>query len=197
MRTLSAALALLAAACGDEDESGKLTCAWLLDEGNCWRQTVRAAERCLPAEDEVGTFSPDRSSCSYEDGVRVSFARPFTDRTVGHGELVWDFTVERDGATCVDFVEHGDAGITLTTPGGTLRVEKLLAGMAVVCPDGSRYAGGTELLECAFDTLPGTARYTTSGSAAFSAVGLGDGSGVLGDGGLQIFDCEDASLQAP
>jgi hypothetical protein len=34
-----------------------LTCAWAASEANCWKQTLEAAQACLPPQSEVGVFA--------------------------------------------------------------------------------------------------------------------------------------------
>jgi hypothetical protein len=184
------ALALLTSACGSEDEAAPLDCAWLADEDNCWRQAVRAAQPCLPAEDAVGVFSSDRSTCGYADGAAIRFDTALGELPVGN-DHVWDFTVTNGGETCVEFKEKG-ARTTLITAYGKVTLEDTPGGMAVICPGGDRFEGGLELLSCeAWDRMPGTAHHSSSLSLGFQLLGMGDGSGVLGGGGVSVFECED------
>lgn len=80
----------------------------------------------------------------------------------------------------------------LTTAHGTVRLEDTPGGMAVICPDGGRFEGGLELLSCeAWDRMPGSGHHSSSVSLGFQLLGMGDGTGAFGGGGVPVFECED------
>ncbi len=69
-------LPLLWTAC-DNDESAfgeTITCQWFVDD-NCWKDTVVAAHSCTD-DDLSGTFTGDRTQCTYADGVEINFNNP-------------------------------------------------------------------------------------------------------------------------
>lgn len=191
------ALALLASACGgDEDESGSLDCAWFANEDNCWRETIRAAASCLPAADATGLFSEDLATCSYADGAVVRFASPLGELPVYDDDQGWDFSIQRGAATCVA-VHEREGVLQVESSNGRVRVEETEMGMAVVCPDGKRYSGSAmALFECPFDNWPGRSFGSSMMHLDYALLGTGDGSGVLGDGGTQLFACEEELDQA-
>ncbi|WP_373049516.1 hypothetical protein [Vulgatibacter sp.] len=199
--TYALALALLASACGgDEDAPKKLTCEWFDQPDNCWRQVALAASSCLPAPDDAGTFSADRTSCSYEDGFAISFTEP-VPRPLPEDGHDWNFTATRDGADCFAARSTGgesSSSQAITTHAGTAKIEATVSSVTVTCPDGSALrAGMMQLFECengALFGMPGVG-YASGGDDGTVTVivnGAGDGSMPLFGSVRPLFTCEDA-----
>ena len=79
--------------------SGTLDCAWGAGD-NCWKTTASAAQSCLPSPSETGTFSADRSTCTYATGPVVTFTPPLTLPVPTSG-ATWNFTVANGATPCL------------------------------------------------------------------------------------------------
>lgn len=124
-------IAALGVGCKDEGagngDAVAMDCAWL-SGSNCWKDSLAAAQLCLPADTEEGIFDAIHGSCTYADGTLVSFVEPG-----------WDVVVSRDGVTCLAFVEL-NPGYRLETSAGVLEFEATDPAEPVTChcPDGSQ-----------------------------------------------------------
>ena len=128
---------LLCYGCGSDE-----LCDWLTGD-NCWKQSLVAAQACLPGEGVVGTFSADRSSCTYSDGTVVEFAAPVPPDS-------GDFEVKQGGTLCVG-LEGLELGFRFTTSIGTFENSSTDGkDFKFICPDGSQISGSdvTKLYRC-------------------------------------------------
>jgi hypothetical protein len=191
MRLISLTLLAIAASLGcgssNDDNGGagaRLDCAWL-ESDNCWKQTVRSAQSCLPPSSPRGTFNADNSQCSYADGHLVTFT-PSLALPLGD-DPAWNFAVTSGGNVCLQYQDNPNEGVRLTAGGKTVS-ESSSGGMGIkiTCPDGSSYgtSNALNLLSCpgGFTGLPGNAWSGSSTSVYFSLVGVGEES-------VDVFGC--------
>ena len=198
------ALALLATACGDDDETKALDCAWLADESNCWREVVAAAQSCLPTE--TGFFDGDRSSCSFDDGFVIDFAEALPSADIP-AEYAWKFEGGRDGASCIEVSTNPAVGRNVfTSPAGRVEFEssRTNGNVSVSCPNGDRYSGSmTNIAKCEdsqlFFAFPGLSQGSAPDrEVKFVASGArpADPEGGIKElfGMVTLFTCEDGPI---
>jgi hypothetical protein len=190
MRRLPILVALCAAAsCSSSGNSGgssaSLDCNWLGKDDNCYKTTVTAASACFPAMGEFGMLSQDNLTCAYPSGVTITFDQalvlPVPD------QAIWNFTVTRQGQTCLRHEEPNDSSFRLTTSAGTFGESVTGSGVTMSCPDGTSFsnADGLSLLSCDggfLGGLPGHAFSSGDMTVMFSLLGTSGGS-------TPIFDC--------
>lgn len=111
------ALTLVAACSGTSD----LTCALLADPGNCWAQASAAMAACMPARATPATLAADRKSCTFGDGVVVTFDAPLPTDTTALDHLT--FSVGTCGHFTDTFMNHMELDA-----GGHHVVSELLGG---------------------------------------------------------------------
>src|SRR5262249_44493283 len=97
---------------GPSGPSGTLDCAWLAGD-NCWKTTASAATSCLPPPSETGTFSADKSTCTYASGPVVTFTPPLV-LPIPNSGATWNFTVANGTAPCLTYKQGVDKAMTLT-----------------------------------------------------------------------------------
>jgi hypothetical protein len=137
------AAGLVCAACGGKTaSSGKpaqvLDCTWLTGP-NCWQAILPSVDSCVAASSATGTFSPDRTTCTYADGTVVSFASPVP---MDPSSYLFDFTVSHAGATCLTVEQPSGLQMSLTSAGGTIsyfETTSTTGDYGVTCPDGTRF----------------------------------------------------------
>lgn len=187
---LALALALVLTGCGGSDEESdaqRLDCAWVASPDNCWAQMLEKVRTCTPDRESTGTFSADRTSCTYDDGASILFddavPMPYPD-----DGPPWHFEVKTAaGERCVRVDTDADDDLTVEGDFGTLSVETRMMSMRLTCPDGSAWETDPNdpfaLLECEGSSLFNLPGIGKSWSDTFVSVFLnGDPSAVL-------FDC--------
>jgi hypothetical protein len=142
-------VACLLVGCGGSDE---LTCELLADPGNCWAEAASAMAACMPARAMPATLAADRTSCTFDDGVRVVFDTPLPTDTIDLERLA--FSIEVDGVECARFVDTFSNRMELTGGGETVVSELTGGTFRLACPD--------QDFESSFDLL---FTCTVSGSA--------------------------------
>jgi hypothetical protein len=186
--TCLAALCLAVAGCGeggDEPPGTKIDCHWV-EEDNCWKASLEAAEDCTPAADTHGTLSADGTSCSYADGTEIVFTNPVDLEDLE--DFAWDFSVRRGGDACMSF-RLPDARLwVLETTLGTYRMYGKGYYVGIDCPDGTQFKVTTPglLQGCDPDHLPGYAPSWDATGVAFALSGSGQTAAQL------VFDCRPA-----
>ena len=173
--------------------SGTLDCAWLAGD-NCWKTTASAAESCLPSSSETGTFSADKSTCTYASGVVVTFTPPLALPVPNTG-ATWNFSVAKGGAACLAYKEDAGKAMTLTVMGQTFTESPSGAGINVRCPDGTSVgtSNALGLLSCPGGSFGGLPGIFWAGTSTNLSVGLINTSsdadaGAFGES-LPVFDC--------
>jgi hypothetical protein len=135
-------LILALAACGSSQD---LTCALLADPNNCWAQASLAMAACVPARATPATLAADRGSCTFTDGVVVTFDAPLPTSLLDfHGV---SFTVTANGAMCGRFVDQGMNKLDLSA-GAQSATAQLHPDhtFELACGNGTSYAADFDLL---------------------------------------------------
>jgi hypothetical protein len=172
--------------------SGTLDCAWLAGD-NCWKTTASAAVSCLPPPSETGTFSADKSKCTYASGAVVTFTPPPTLPVPQNS--TWNFSVANGASPCLAYREDAGRGLTLTVMGQTFTESPAGTGLNVKCPDGTSFGNSNALtlLSCPGGSFGGLPGIVWSGTSTSLSVGLintsGDVDGGLFGQSLPVFDC--------
>jgi hypothetical protein len=167
--------------------SGTLDCAWLASD-NCYKTTLAAA-MCAdaPGTPAGGTLSADGSTCTYANGKVVTFNPPLVLPL--SDPPTWSFTVTMNGAMCMQYTNHPQQGIVLTTSAGTAS-ESPAGGMTITCPNGVSYTAsggnGLALLGCdgGITDLPGSIWGSTATSVDLQLLGSG------GTSAFAVFTCQ-------
>ena len=124
-------------------------CPWLSGD-NCWKASLEASAPCLHGDDEQGAFSADGTTCTYADGVVLTFDPPLNPGVDDFESL--HVTGTRDGATCLEFTYEDTESHTtfeLSTSLGTYNETGTRAGVDVSCPDGTGYTfDALAMLQC-------------------------------------------------
>jgi hypothetical protein len=168
-------------------------CSWFAQPDNCWAQTVAKATACAPPgiitddpniPNNVGVFASDRLSCTYDEGVTVTFAEPVPNpdspEMLPFADYVWDFVVnDPSGAPCVSRSENeepftihlaeGDFSMGLVGPPEAFEYQ-------ISCPDGSQYhIPYATLSECwtGFDNGPAAGFFSAGNFVTYSLYGGG------------------------
>ncbi|MGC4114205.1 MAG: hypothetical protein QM765_06210 [Myxococcales bacterium] len=169
-------LAVLVLACGspssstgDAGTSGPklLDCTWAASEANCWKQTIKVAQSCLPPRSEVGRFSADLKTCTFSGGKTVAFdpaaSFPLPDQGLS-------FTIK----DCVSRTGIAKGQFKVETSAGTVEQSSPGQGLLVTCPDGSRYqiANVLDLTTCSggsatLDYVPGDLTSWNGGTLSY------------------------------
>jgi len=140
-------------------------CEWFAGD-NCWKKSVVAAYACVPKNQ--GTFNAARTVCTLEDGATVTFAKPVPATPV----IDTDFTIAKDGKTCVHFAVTSGKVTILETSLGTYRMQNdsPWPGLAsTFCPDGSAVTlQPASLQDCDYKLQPGLESQTTSAKFSYS-----------------------------
>lgn len=166
---------------GPSTTPGALDCAWAASEANCWKQTVKAAQSCLPSG--TGTFSADLKTCTFSGGKTVAFSPAATIPPPAEG---LSFTIE----DCVTRTGLAQGHFTVETSAGTVEQSSPGQGLLVTCPDGSKFqiADVLELTTCggstSLDYVPGDLT-----SSNFGALQYGFTNGP-GNQTLTVFTCQ-------
>jgi hypothetical protein len=173
--------------------SGTLDCAFLAGD-NCWKTTASAAQSCLPSPSETGTFSADRSTCTYATGAVVTFTPPLTLPVPNTGAL-WNFSVANGASPCLAYKEDAGKAMTLTVMGQTFTESPAGTGLNVKCPDGTSFSNSNalSLFSCPGSNFGGLPGIAWAGTSTSLSVGLINTGGDV-DGGafglsLPVFDC--------
>ena len=162
---------------GPPDDSLELSCEVIGDENFCWLTSVNEAYACVDTELE-GVFDEARSTCTYSDGVTITFDQALPDDIMDDDEYQFVFSIlAADGSQCARFVES-NAGLELTTSGGTF-TETLqgFTGLAIECPTGESYAtdDAFALFECESAVFPGFAYSSSDTQLSWSLMGSPEG----------------------
>jgi len=172
--------ACLSAGCGGGGES--IGCAWF-EGGNCWKDSLQAAQPCTHDSSVEGTLSADETKCTFTDGTEIIFSAPLDLANMDNPS--WDFEIKTSGSSCMSWKDT-DAGMTLTTSLGIFKETLSGTSMTIKCPDGGEYtvSNAFSLLECenAFSILPGTTSSWTQTSVTLSLSGGANGK-------LHLFSC--------
>ncbi len=185
LRTATALVLISAVSlgCGDDLSGEEIGCDWLTG-ANCWKASLQAVTECLPPVEEKGTLSADGRSCSYTQGHLLTFRRPVDMQRLD--QQVWDFTLEKDGQSCLSLSEPSETKLVLTTPLGTFLEEAKNMGVQFTCPDGKQYkildARNMLLCENYQQHIPGVLTGWDEREVAFSFAGSGGAA-------LRIFTC--------
>jgi hypothetical protein len=194
VRTI-AALAAAATACGGSvastpsppptdagipSDAKPLDCAWVAGN-NCWRTKLADLPACAGKSGLHGTFSADRKSCAYPDGMSITFDTPVPAQL--DINYLASLTIVRSGSTCLR-LEQTDTDLRLTTPTGTLTAESGNPD-SVTCEDGTVYATTAWPLTCDTSLLPAQVSPTWGGDGSLQLNVLG-----LGVSGVHLFLCE-------
>lgn len=137
-------------------QATEVACNWATLPGNCWTASAAAAGACVD-QSAAGRFvGGGTSSCTYDDGVTITFDSPAIDYQSNLPPAA--FTVApAAGPTCARLVQTAST-LTLTTGLGTFQAEYGLAfekqQLLVTCPDGSHYRI-PDLSACSPLDLPG------------------------------------------
>jgi hypothetical protein len=170
--------------------SASLDCAWLAGD-NCWKTTATQAQSCLPPPSASGTFSADKSMCTYAAGPVVMFTPPLVLPV--SDDPTWNFTVLNGSSPCLSYREDASKTITLTVMGQTFTESSAGLGLTVKCPDGTSYSNSNalQLLSCPGGFFGGLPGISWSGSTTSLSAGLINTSGDpdAGDQSVQIFSC--------
>jgi hypothetical protein len=146
--------------------SPETVCEWIAGD-NCWKTSVAAAYACVPQNQ--GTFNADRTVCTLEDGATVTFAQPVQPSKAGFDT---DFTIAKDGKTCVHFANTSGKVVILETSLGTYRLDNdsPWPGMqSTFCPDGSAVTmQRTDYQRCDHKLQPSLGCQTTSAKYSYS-----------------------------
>ncbi len=186
-------LAAVSINCGSStggSSSSTLDCAWLAGD-NCWKTTVAQAQSCLPPPSASGTFSADKSTCTYAAGPVVTFTPPLMLPV--SDDPTWNFTVGNGSSPCLTYKEDASKTVTLTVMGQTFTESVVGVGITVKCPDGTSYStpNALPLLSCPggfFGGLPGISWAGGSTNLSAGLIGTG-GDADGGDQSIQLFDC--------
>ena len=170
--------------------SGSLDCAWLASD-NCWKMTARQAESCLPPPSPSGTFSADKSTCTYATGTVVTFTPALV--LPASTSTPWNFTVANGATPCLTYKEDAGKALTLTVMGQTFTETPAGAGINVKCPDGSTFgtSNALPLISCPGGSLGGFPGIIYSGTSTSLSLGLINTSADPDAGGqsIPVFDC--------
>jgi len=172
-------------ACDSDGGSGSpLTCQTLSPAGNCWRSAVAEAYACMPEDSaDDGTFSADRTSCTYAEGQTLAFKKAVP--LDPDFDYVWDITVTNGGTQCAHFLSN-DTVNALTTASGTVSFTQTGSSVTLTCADGSRFTTSNPfaLFQCDGDVdLPGIAWSGSTGALSFSLT-------AAPEGRFGFFSCE-------
>jgi len=182
---LGMGLMLALTACGDssdtdtdsEDAEPTLTCDVLAADDFCWLTSVEEAYACVDT-DLDGVFDETRSTCTYSDGVTVTFAEPVPEDVFADDGYEFEFDIlDVDGGSCASFAESG-TGATLTTASGTFTLgQSGIMGLALECPSGDAYEtdNALSLFECDGALFPGFMYSGGAGSLSWSLTGSPEG----------------------
>jgi hypothetical protein len=187
---VSAALAVAVGCSGGGGGGGggsTLDCAWLAGD-NCWKTTLADASSCLPPSTETGVLSADGATCTYASGAMVTFAPPIVlPMPATAHDVKSNVTVTNAGVDCLHFESLASGGFKLVVKGQTVQEGPSGGlGLAVSCPDGTRYTSGNalQLLSCGddggatFGGLPGSAWSWSGTNITFELIGGSGSSGA-------------------
>jgi hypothetical protein len=142
-------------------EGEPIDCTWFADTTNCWVTAVNEAAACTES-DSVGTLNADRTACSYDNGISVTFEEALpTDLSDSDALLAHNWNSEvlaADGSSCASINTSTLGAVDLTVNSGVFNMAVVgLAGLQLTCPDGSKYymeanlediQGSLEALSC-------------------------------------------------
>jgi len=129
-------LGLLAYGC-DDNKQTTIDCTWFAGD-NCWKHVLATARACVD-QTANGTLSADRKQCTYPDGTVATSTAPFPDYNQINDES-WDFTITKQGQTCVSVNQPDDDSYEIVTSLGMYSSK--LSGMnwVITCPDSHAYS---------------------------------------------------------
>jgi hypothetical protein len=191
-----AAVTIVVAGCGSSSAPpGNTIDCTFLSANNCWKTTVQAAATCLPAKtDPPGTLSADNTTCTFANGIVVTFDSPIVLPSPAGSMPAWNFSVTNNGGPCLRLQESDANHKVVTTTAGKVSVTTDPDSYGITCPDGTSYSTTTAnalgLLTCdagPLGGLPGIEDSTSTmptTTVSVTLVGVGGG-----DGSLQAFHC--------
>jgi len=160
-----------------------LTCAWAASEANCWKQTLEAAQACLPPQSEVGVFGADLKTCTFGGGKVVEFDPAASIPPPGQG---LSFSLKG----CLTRTALARGRFKVETSAGAVEQSSPGQGLLVTCPDGSRYeiADVLDLTTCggatSLDYVPGDVTSWGPGTLSYGFTN------APGNTGMNVFTCQ-------
>ncbi len=112
-----------------------LTPDYLADPGNCWAVAVAQLAACMPLRGSSAKLSADRSTCTFADGVVVTFEQPVPLDAPEAGLFAWHVdspTVGECGRVAADL---GADGRFAGSSGSTLAVSAQTDASVTIYPN--------------------------------------------------------------